>query len=489
MFLIGVVQGGAESFEGDGFALTVADLAASGQCSLEVVDGFFELSKAPVVLAQVVQTPAQAPSVVDLAEGVQRMLGVVDGFLVPAKAAVAFAEEVQGPALAPGSTNLTKDRQCLLQAGECVVISAQIEVGHALKGQGCGFLPTGADFVPDDEGLVEGGDGFLKSSEIPIGVREAREDIGLAEPIVDVGGCGEAAALKADKNRWACRAEVNFFIARWGSILAGSVDRVICIPWSWFGVCAVRGLGCVTVCGRLGRRFSRFLRLGRRRLGCGRSGSRAFRRRLTAALGGRVAAGRRSVYRITTSGTATGSESVKNVPSIRAVPHWIDQPSRLCRRRFARTRASASASRKKNFSNSSGVGSATNRPYRPTCSTDKYSNGTDRNRRHSPAHAIPRRPALPDLRLALRANPRPDSPDTRDRRHCGRRDPLLAPRNHHPALREMISPRSERSPVIGVGPAMEPERTLSPFCEVRVGGPSTVAQAVSVGPGSVAARM
>jgi hypothetical protein len=40
----------------------------------------------------------------------------------------------------------------------------------------------------------------------------------------------------------------------------------------------------------------------------------------------------------------------------------------------------------------------------------------------------------------------------------------------------------------GVGPAMELERTLSPFCEVRVGSPSTVAQAVSVGPGSVAAR-
>lgn len=33
------------------------------------------------------------------------------------------------------------------------------------------------------------------------------------------------------------------------------------------------------------------------------------------------------MYRITTSGTATGSESVTNVPSIRTVPHWIaNQP-------------------------------------------------------------------------------------------------------------------------------------------------------------------
>lgn len=36
-----------------------------------------------------------------------------------------------------------------------------------------------------------------------------------------------------------------------------TVDRVACIPWSWFGVCTDRGLGCVTVCGRSGRRFSR----------------------------------------------------------------------------------------------------------------------------------------------------------------------------------------------------------------------------------------
>ena len=38
-----------------------------------------------------------------------------------------------------------------------------------------------------------------------------------------------------------------------------------------------------------------------------------------------------ATYRITTSGTCTGPESVRNVPSIRTVPHWTDQPSLLCR--------------------------------------------------------------------------------------------------------------------------------------------------------------
>jgi hypothetical protein len=131
-----------------------------------------------------------------------------------------------------------------------------------------------------------------------------------------------------------------------------------------------------------------------------------------------------ATYRITTSGTLAGPESVRNVPSIRTVPHWIDQPSRLCGRRLPWARSSAAPSRKKNFSSSSAVGSATNRPYRDTCSSDKYSCGMTRYRRRSPAGypvVRPNRGRLIQLSPArhpgrrgagLKANFRPDSPKT-----------------------------------------------------------------------------
>jgi hypothetical protein len=51
---------------------------------------------------------------------------------------------------------------------------------------------------------------------------------------------------------------------------------------------------------------------------------------------------------------------------MRTVPHWTTQPSLLCARRLPWASVMAASSRKKNFSSSSGAGSATNRPYRFT---------------------------------------------------------------------------------------------------------------------------
>ncbi len=166
----------------------------------------------------------------------------------------------------------------------------------------------------------------------------------------------------------------------------------------------------------------------------------------------------------TSPGTSSGSS--RNVPSHRTVVSCSAKPALMCSPRCRPTSSRSSSSRKNTRSRSACDGGPAYRPYAAACSSDKYSCGTTRHRRRSPAGypvVRPNRGRLIQLSPArhprrrrgagLSANFRAHSPKTRIRRGRGRRRPPLSPMSPRTSalMRSSVIDWAMRSAYSGVG--------------------------------------